>query len=100
MRYGYMLLIVLLTSVTTTLQAQDKDKQCQLIAALSGDFYSQRQEGKSLEQLKQNTPPEFMGSEFARTIELALLLAFSVDESLNDEQVETQVYDSCLRNSP
>lgn len=85
---------------SSVLHAQSAEEQCQMIAALTGDFYSHRQEGKSLENLKQDTPPEFSGTDFARTIDLALMLAFSVDESLDNDQVETQVYDSCLRNRP
>lgn len=100
MRCSFILSLLLYTAVSSAAQAQDAAEQCQMIAALTGDFYSHRQEGKSLDELRQGTPPEFNGTEFARTIDLALMLAFSMDASLNNDQVETQVYDSCLRNSP
>lgn len=74
--------------------------QCQMIAALTSDFYSHRQQGKTLDELKQDTPAEFSGTDFARTVELALMLAFSVEESLTEDEVEMQIYDSCLRNRP
>jgi hypothetical protein len=53
-----------------------------------------------MDDLKQDTPAEFAGTDFARTIDLALMLAFSLDDSLSEDQVQTQVYDSCLRNRP
>jgi hypothetical protein len=93
-------LLTLVAGVSPVLQAQSAEEQCQMIAALSSDFYSQRQNGKTLDGLKQDTPPEFTGTEFARTIDLALLLAFSLDGSLSEDQVNKQVYDSCMRNRP
>lgn len=98
MRASLLSMIVMLTVFSTGVHAQSAEQQCQMIAALTGDFYVHRQEGKTLDELKQETPPEFMGTDFARTIDLALMLAFSMDMSSNDDQVETQVYDSCLRN--
>lgn len=91
---------LLYVSLSLPLLAQDSEKQCQMIAALTGDFYHHRQEGRTLDELRQDTPAEFAGTEFARSIDLALMLAFSLEKSLNNDQVETQVYDSCVRNSP
>jgi hypothetical protein len=88
------------TVFSSAVHAQSAEEQCQMIAALTSDFYLHRQEGKTLDELKQDTPPEFRGTDFARTIDLALMLAFNVDQSLNDDQVETQVFESCLRNIP
>lgn len=91
-------LLVLVGGVSPTLSAQGAEAQCQMIAALTSDYYDHRQAGRSLDELKQDTPPEFNGTDFARTIDLALQLAFSLDDSPNEEQVEAQIYDSCLRN--
>lgn len=100
MRCHFIALLALTALISPSVQAQTAEEQCQMIAALSGDFYSQRQNGKNLEELKQDTPPEFANTDFARTIDLALLLAFSLEDSLGEEEVETQVYDSCLRHQP
>jgi len=100
MRYSFLSAVVFLAGVSTGVHAQSAEEQCQMIAALTSDFYLHRQEGKTLDELRQDTPPEFIGSDFARTIDLALMLAFSMDESLNDDQVETEVFESCLRNRP
>ncbi len=80
--------------------AQDGHKQCGMIASLTGDYYVQRLEGKSKAQMQQETPPEFINSEFFRTVDLAINLAFTFDDSLNEDQVETQVYDSCISHHP
>jgi len=100
MRYSFLSAMVILAAINTGVHAQNAKEQCQMIAALTSDFYLHRQEGKTLEELRQDTPAEFIGTDFARTIELALMLAFSMDESLNEDQLETQVFDSCLRNRP
>lgn len=80
--------------------AQDGHKQCGLIASLTGDYFVQRLEGKTQAEMQQETPPEFINSEFFRTVDLAINLAFSFDASMNEDQVETEVYDSCIRNHP
>ena len=100
MRISLISVVVMFSVFSTGLHAQSAEQQCEMIAALTSDFYLHRQEGKTLDELKQDTPPEFIGTDFARTIDLALMLAFSVDGSLNDDQVETQVFESCLRNIP
>lgn len=100
MRSSSISVVVMFSVFSIGLHAQSAEQQCEMIAALTSDFYLHRQEGKTLDELKQDTPPEFIGTDFARTIDLALMLAFSMDESLNDDQVETQVFESCLRNIP
>lgn len=80
--------------------AQEAGKQCRMISALTGDYYVQRQAGKQQQELQQNVPPAFADSEFERTIELAIALAFSLDPSLNEDQVETRVFDSCMKSHP
>lgn len=82
----------------TSASAQDDNLQCEMISALTGDYYAQRLEGKTKDEMQQATPPEFVDSEFLRVVDLAINLAFSFEASLSEDQVETQVYDSCLRN--
>jgi hypothetical protein len=86
--------------MATAAMAEDGHKQCGMIASLTGDYFVQRLEGKTKDQMQQETPPEFINSEFFRIVDLAINLAFSFDESLNEDQVESQVYDSCIRNHP
>lgn len=85
---------------SASVMAQDEHKQCAMIASLTGDYYAQRLEGKSKADMQQSTPPEFINSDFFRIVDLAINLAFNFDDSLNEDQVETQVYDSCMRNKP
>ena len=92
-------LAILATALTsTTVSAQEANLQCEMISALTGDYYAQRLEGKTKEEIQQATPPEFVDSEFLRVVDLAINLAFSFETNLNEDKVETQVYDSCLRN--
>lgn len=91
---------VLMSLFATSAGGQEAAKQCEMISALTGDYYVQRQAGKQKQELQQSTPPAFADSEFARTIDLAINLAFKFDESLNEDQVETRVYDSCMKNHP
>jgi len=92
---------LLVTCFTTTVTlAEDGHKQCGMIASLTGDYFVQRLEGKTKAQMQQETPPEFINSEFFRIVDLAINLAFNFDGSLNEDQVETQVYDSCIQNHP
>lgn len=95
-----MWLISPLIVLSNPVMAQDSTMQCDMIAALTGDYYAQRLSGKTKQDLQQEAPPEFIDSEFFRTIDLAINLAFSVDESMSEDQVETQVYDSCMRHHP
>lgn len=78
--------------------AEDAEKQCRMISALTGDYYAQRQAGKPQQELERSTPPAFAGSEFERTIALAINLAFNIDDSLSEDQVETRIFDSCMQH--
>lgn len=82
------------------LTAQEADKQCEIISVLTRDYFAQRLEGKSMEDMQENIPPQFIGSQFARQMDLAMKLAFTFDESLNEDQVETVVFDNCMRHHP
>lgn len=82
------------------LAAQEADKQCEAISAMTGDYFARRMDGESKQQMQQNTPPEFMGTQFFRQIDLAINLAFSFDESMSEDQVETVVFDHCMQQHP
>lgn len=90
--------IVTLCLISLPAGAQQAAKQCEMIAAMTGDYYAQRQAGKAKQELEQSLPPAFADSEFERTAKLAINLAFNVEESLNEDQVETRVYDSCMQH--
>lgn len=101
MRTILILAAMLVTSFITTVSVADEGhKQCGIIASLTGDYFVQRLDGKTKAEMQQETPPEFINSEFFRIVDLAINLAFNFDESLNEDQVETQVYDSCISNHP
>lgn len=101
MRIKLIFAALLTASITVSpANAQDGHKQCGMIASLTGDYFVQRLEGKTKGEMQQETPPEFINSEFFRTVDLAINLAFTFDESMNEDQVETQVYDGCIRNHP
>lgn len=77
--------------------AQQAGKQCEMISAMTGDYYAQRQAGKAKQELEQALPPAFADSEFERTAKLAINLAYQVDDSLNEDQVETRIFDTCMQ---
>lgn len=93
-------ILITASMLATPVMADEPHKQCQMIAALTGDYYAQRLAGKDKAQIQHEIPLEFMNSDFLRLVDLAINLAFSVELSLNEDQVETQVYDSCVRHSP
>jgi len=93
---GFVVLVMLgLSSVSV---AQPENKQCELISELTGDYYVQRLEGKTRQQLEQNTPSEFANLDFLRTINLAINLAFSFPQDKTEQQVEESVYATCLKH--
>lgn len=78
--------------------ANDPTQQCEMISALTGDYYAQRLAGKTKQDLQQNTPPEFVDGEFFRTIDLAINLAFSFNDNRTEDEVEETVYHSCMKH--
>ncbi|WP_438969835.1 hypothetical protein [Methylophaga sp.] len=92
------LLIALLTTLSSNAFAQQQNKQCELIAGLTGDYYAQRLEGKTQQQLQSETPSEFANLDFIRTIDLAINLAFSFPEDKSEQEVEETVFASCTRH--
>jgi len=87
---------VLYVSHSATLLAENK--QCELIAGLTGDYYAQRLEGKTQQQLESETPSEFANLDFLRTIDLAINLASSFSPDKTETEVEEMVFASCIKN--
>ncbi len=71
------------------------NKQCEMISALAGDFYHQKQSGKSKEQVKQTQRPDFMNDEFIRITDLAINLAYTFPDGLQESDVEAKVFSGC-----
>lgn len=95
----YVTPVLLAISFSFPAYANDEpDKQCQQISSLTGDYFAQRLEGKSMGEMQQATPPEFMHTNFFKMIDLAINLAFTFPESQTEEQVEQAVYDNCLQH--
>lgn len=92
------LIFVAFLSVSHSATAQVDNKQCELIAGLTGDYYAQRLDGKTQQQLESETPSEFANLDFLRTIDLAINLAFSFPADKTETAVEETVYASCIKN--
>lgn len=91
--------LLLLVLYSASVVAEDEpDKQCLQISSLTGDYFAQRLDGKTMGEMQQATPPEFMHTEFFKMIDLAINLAFTFSESQTEEQVEQAVYDNCLQH--
>jgi len=71
------------------------NRQCEMISALTGDYYYQKQSGKSKEQVKQTLQPDFMNDEFIRTSDLAINLAYTFPDGLQESDVEAKVFAGC-----
>lgn len=92
------LFFIALLSVSHSATVLAANKQCELIAGLTGDYYAQRLEGKTQQQLESETPPEFVNLDFLRTIDLAINLAFSFPPDKTETEVEERVFASCIKN--
>ncbi len=77
---------------------QPVNLQCEMISALTGDYYYQKQSGKSKEQVKQTLQPDFMNDEFIRTTDLAINLAYTFPDGLQESDVEAKVFAGCQQH--
>lgn len=69
----YIKTLLLLVLYSAAVVAEDEpDKQCLQISSLTGDYFAQRLEGKTMGEMQQATPPEFMHTEFFKVIDLAI----------------------------
>ncbi len=91
-------LLITLAAFSMASSAQAENKQCELIASLTGDYYAQRLAGKTQEQLESEAPSEFAHLDFIRTIDLAINLAFSFPPDKAEAEVEQTVFDSCIKH--
>ncbi|HAO23881.1 MULTISPECIES: hypothetical protein [unclassified Methylophaga] len=73
----------------------ENNKQCELIANLTGDYYHHKQSGKSKQDVEQTMRPEFANDEFLRVVDLAINLAYTFPDDLPEEAVEQQVFKGC-----
>jgi hypothetical protein len=92
------LIVLMLFNMSAVVVAEPQNKQCELIAGLTGDYYAQRLEGKTQQDLEQDTPAEFANLDFLRTIDLAINLAFSMPDDKTEQEVEETVYGTCLQH--
>jgi hypothetical protein len=74
------------------------NKQCDTIAALTGDYYHHKQSGKSKEQVQETLRPDFMNDEFIRTMDLAINLAYTFPDGMQETEVEAKVYEGCEKH--
>lgn len=91
------LIFIALLSASHIATAQE-NKQCELIAGLTGDYYAQRLDGKTQQQLESETPSEFANLDFLRTIDLAINLAFTFTPDKTEAEIEEAVFASCIKN--
>lgn len=91
-----MLLLVFFMPVIAGANGDNPNTQCEMIAALTGDYYANKQAGLSKEETRAQGMPEFANDEFLRTVDLAISMAYAFEEGLSESEVEKQVYDECL----
>lgn len=91
-------LLITLAAFSMTSSVQAENKQCELIASLTGDYYAQRLQGKTQGQLESEAPSEFANLDFLRTIDLAINLAFSFSPDKTETEIEQTVFASCVKH--
>jgi hypothetical protein len=78
-----------------SVNAQSENKECEMIASLTGDYFHHKQSGKSKEEVQQNLRPDFANAEFLRIADLAINLAYTFSNDMTEAQVEQQVFEGC-----
>lgn len=96
MRYISIISIMWLPFFPNFSYAEQDNKQCDLIAQLTGDYYVHRAEGKTKEQVIEKYKPDFGGAEFERTIDLAINMAYTLPEGKTRDTVVEDIYQQCL----
>ncbi len=74
------------------------NEQCEMISALTGDYYHHKQSGKSKQEVQQTMRPDFMNDEFVRTADLAIDLAYTFPDGLQESDVEAKVFEGCEKH--
>ncbi|MCB2427483.1 hypothetical protein [Methylophaga pinxianii] len=87
-------------SIPVFAEEMDDNKECQLIANLTGDYHHHKQSGKSKEEVQQTLRPEFANEEFLRVVDLAINLAYTFPDELSEEAVEQKVFQGCEQHQP
>lgn len=82
-------------AVSVNINAQSENKECEMIANLTGDYFHHKQTGKSKAEVQQSLRPEFANSEFLRIADLAINLAYTFSDDLTEEHVVQQVFEGC-----
>lgn len=77
---------------------EPNNQQCETISALTGDYYHHKQSGKSKQEVQQTLRPDFMNDEFIRTVDLAINLAYTFPDGLQESDVEAQVFAGCEKH--
>lgn len=78
-----------------SVNAQSENKECEMIASLTGDYFHHKQSGKSKEEVQQTLRPDFANAEFLRIADLAINLAYTFSEDMIEAQVKEQVFEGC-----
>lgn len=94
------LLILVFSSVPLLADEMENNKQCEIIANLTGDYFHHKQAGKSKQDVQQTMRPEFANEEFLRVVDLAINLAYTFPNELSEEKVEQQVFEGCEQHQP
>ncbi|MDO8827703.1 hypothetical protein [Methylophaga sp.] len=102
MKTQMILILAVLASLSLPVSAEEMEnnKQCELIANLTGDYYHHKQSGKSKQEVEQTLRPEFANAEFLRVVDLAINLAYTFPDDLPEELVEQQVFEGCEQHQP
>jgi len=102
MKIQTIMALSLMACVNSPLYANEMEnnKQCDLIANLTGDYFHHKQAGKSKQNVQQTMRPEFANEEFLRVVDLAINLAYTFPDELSEEQVEQQVFKGCEQHQP
>lgn len=83
-------------NAATISDEQIPNTQCQMISALTGDFYANKQDGLSKQEARSQGMPKFANASFLRTADLAINMAYAFDEDMRESEVEERVYEECL----
>ncbi|MCC5797576.1 MAG: hypothetical protein JJU48_09670 [Methylophaga sp.] len=93
-------LTMLSLSLTMSAALASDNPQCEMIAALTSDYYHHKQSGKSYDEVMQQHRPEFANDEFLRMADLAINLAYALPDEMLESDVKEKVHESCARFQP
>lgn len=88
-------LLFLGLALTLNGYAEEQNKQCEMIASLTGDYFHHKQAGKSKDEVRESLRPEFANEAFIRVADLAINLAFTFPDEHTEASVEQEVFKGC-----